>query len=229
MIIRHPAKTRSFQETIVFTHHFGGQSSSTRRHQEFVNQLGFDCVSFNFRYNEIPWGKFWKRQLLQVLDEVPGDKIIYSFSSPSVATASAIVDEGRKDIKAWITDGGPFLEAFDCLVNYFRCQTILPRPFQIFGGAAGYVLMGAFGYEARVKNWMANFPKEVSILSIRSGQDKMVPVRAIDAFFATDRNLDIEKFELFKAEHLEGLKNFPALYKPRVKDFLLKHAHAINT
>src|SRR4051812_24139267 len=95
--------------------------------------------------------------------------------------------------------------------------------------ALSYLIIGAFSYESGVKKWLSELPLDFPILSIRAGRDKLVPPRAIEAFFATIQSNKYETFEIPEATHLEGLKNFPHLYKSRVKEFLLKHAHVIST
>lgn len=227
------ASTRLFEETIVFTHHFGGHGASTKRHQDFVNELGYDCVSFTLTCDWQPsyrahLREIWKTQLRHVLDEVAGPKILYTFSSPSITTADILANEPRADIRAWICDGGPFLETFHCLKNYYREQTRLPAWGQWAAATVGYFVIGGWGLPAAVREWMKNISPEIGILSIRAGQDKLVPEHAIDAFFASGDDLHLEKFELPSAEHLEGLKNFPSEYKPRVKEFLLPYSRAIK-
>jgi hypothetical protein len=223
----HRAKTRLFEETIVFTHHFGGHGASTKRHQDFVNALGFDCVSFNLAkdWRTLKLETFrqaWVKQLTGILDQVPGPKILYTFSSPSLATPEVIVDEKRNDIRAWICDGGPFLQMLHCFQNYYRYQANLTGALNQLAAVFAYGIVGCIGLESKVHQWMRDFPKDIPILSIRSGHDKMVPLSAIDEFFAGTSHLNFQKLEIAEAEHLEGLKHFPGIYEPTVRNFLEK-------
>jgi hypothetical protein len=233
------AKNRKFDETIVFVHHFGGNRSTSKRHQEFVNDLGFDCVAFDLAFNSPPtipqmlkfitnflfnplskiWLDVWIDQINDIPDAVPGKKILYSFSTPSAAAPGVIVEKKRQDVTAWVTDGGPFLDAWKCLGNYYRHQTKLTPHAQKIGTAVGYALLGQIGFEKRVNKWMRDFPAQIPILSVRSGRDKLVPVSAIDLFFH-EKKKNLEVFEISESEHLEGLKTFPEKYRSVVGQFL---------
>jgi len=225
------ATHQNFEETIVFTHHFGGSHATTKRHQDFVNDLGFDCVSFDLNCAKIPVYKtffqVWREEIHGVLNAVPGNKIIFSFSSPSAASLATIIDGNRKDVRAWITDGGPFFDTFNCLENFYRFITpVAPWKLELMTAAA-FVKIGGIGYKSRVRRQFESWPADIPILSIRTGNDRLVPIPAIDKFFAAGQNLPLQTFEITEAQHLEGLKNFPDLYKHAVKEFLLKHARAI--
>lgn len=227
------ARTRSFKETIVFIHHFGGHGASTKRHQEFVNELGFDCVSFTLDCEwkpsmDMTLREVWAEQLSSVLDQTPGDKIIYSFSSLSMTVPYVLVEDGRRDIRAWICDGGPFLEMFHCFQNYYTYQKKLTGFENYLATVIGYVVIGAVGLGRKAKHWLQNFPPDFPVLSIRAGRDKLVPARAIEKFFVGAKGLKLQRLEIPEAQHLEGLKNFPEVYKPVVKDFLLKHASPLK-
>ena len=45
-----PSPEKKFRETIILVHHFGGSYHSLKRHQQFYNDLGFDCVGFNLSF-----------------------------------------------------------------------------------------------------------------------------------------------------------------------------------
>lgn len=239
-----PAAERKFKETIVFVHHFGGNRSSTKRHQHFVNQLGFDSVSFNMGYNSAPiwkspwrefgrligqsklgsWQTAWTQDLIDVLNAVPGDKIAYSFSSPSISVVRAIVLEKRRDIKAWVCDGGPFLKVYWSLLKYYHFQTKLPRWAHPLGAALAHVLVGAVGLTVRTRRWMQQFPPDIPILSIRAGRDRLVPSASIAEFFAAYTGAKLQILELPEVDHLEGLKNSEKNYTAVVGAFLRQNA-----
>jgi hypothetical protein len=216
----------------VFTHHFGGHGSSTKRHQDFVNELGFDCVSFSLDCEWKPSMRMslrevWVAQLTHILDQVPGDKILYTFSSPSMVTPQVLIEGHRTDIRAWICDGGPFLDLFHCFQNYYKHQKDFTGVMNRVAASLGYVVIGAVGLSRRVRRWMAAFPPDVPVLSIRAGHDHLVSERAIDSFFAAGAQMNLQKVAIPEAEHLEGLKNFPNIYKPAVKEFLTTYAQTL--
>jgi hypothetical protein len=243
------APQRKFRETIVFLHHFGGNRSSSKRHQELVGKLGFDSISFNLSYNALPNWKsplvalrnlmksaqeknlvtIWSEELNALLNEIEGPKILYTFSSPSTAALQTLAEEQRQDVKGWICDGGPFLDLYNCLLRYYREETMLPRWLHPVGAAMGYHLFGGYTFSRRTQEWLANFPKDLPILSIRSGQDRLVPVGAILDFFARgNAKLPLEVFLLPSADHLEGLKKFPTVYEARVAEFLYANSFALE-
>src|SRR5262245_31645992 len=83
---------RQFEETIVFVHHYGGNRTNVKKHQEFVADLGFDSVAFTLTFPYRPgwlkhtpmghlyWGvrDRWQQEIGQIIDAVPRQKIIYS-------------------------------------------------------------------------------------------------------------------------------------------------------
>ncbi len=50
---------KKYEELIVFVHFFGGNKLSMRRHVDFVNELGFDALTFNLSFDQ----NFWLRKL----------------------------------------------------------------------------------------------------------------------------------------------------------------------
>lgn len=236
---RFAAANKRFQETIVFLHHFGGNWESTRRHQHFVGDLGFDCVSLTLSRNRVPqpkdfidfpsrtWMSVWIQELKEILDLIPGRKILFSFSTPSVAALGTIVTENRSDIAAWICDGGPFLHSLHCLGNYLRYQTKTPAALILPIAWLSRTLMGGVNFETTISNWIRHYPAETPVLSVRCGEDRLVPLEAAAQLFDVNPNVPLQVLQIPEADHLEGLRLFPKIYEPAVSQFLTKHARSV--
>lgn len=243
--------SRRFEEVVVFIHHFGGHKNSTRRHQEMVLKAGYDCVTFNLYYNSqerIPTQKRlsnlvrhffsgkrnfidqWMKQLNLILDQIPGNKILYSLSSPSTAVVGCIGGQQRSDIKAWICDGGPFLDLWKCFWNYNRHESGLSHllPLTLFN-TLGFIMFGGFGYRTRMRRGLLMFPKDFPILSLRAAQDQLVPPSSIQKFFSLSNNLNINVHTFSPADHLSAIKTDRDTYERTVLTFLQKRSSVLET
>ncbi len=229
-----------FEESILFIHHYGGNAQSTRRHQEFLNRIGYHCASITLSFNQwkewqlkVPISKdrslglwrIWADEIEDTLDNIPGNKIIFSFSSPSSSVALALGRRQQKDVKAWICDGGPFFNMWSCLWNYFTHESPIKNRL-IRAGVTTSALQFFMGlkFEDDFKKSLRKLPAGFPILSIRAWQDKLVPMKAIEAAFENQEHLHLETLALPEAEHLQGLKMFPEIYEPRVENFLSKYS-----
>lgn len=231
-----PSANRRFEETVVFVHHFGGTRLSSKRHQDFVNELGFDCVAFDLPYQNpkrFPKSKqtlrdlargfrhAWADQIEEVLDSIEGPKILFSFSMPGGATLEAISRRQSRDISSWVCEGGPFLSVAQCYWNYMnRFYPSLWLPLKASAVAACFLSMGIYNYKRDVKRYFQELPSGFPALSIRAWQDKLVPISAIDSFFSHQNHLELEILSVPEADHLEGLREYPEDYKPRLSKFL---------
>ena len=137
----HPAQKKKYKETIVFVHHMWGNHKTTWRHYRYLNEKGFDCVSFDLllgadlkNQNWHPEMKYiykgvfyvWTRQIRSILDSVEGDKIVYAFSGPALSAIWA--SENRNDVKKLICDGGPFHEIYRNSRNFFYHELGIKNP-----------------------------------------------------------------------------------------------------
>jgi hypothetical protein len=91
----------------------------------------------------------------------------------------------------------------------------------------GKLIANAFGrsiwsiqHEKEITQHLKALPKHFPILSIRGWQDQLVPPSAIEKAFAGHDQIDLEILNLPQGDHMDGLKNFPEAYKPRVEEFL---------
>lgn len=246
------APSKKFKETIVFVHHFGGNKKSTRRHQDILLQAGYDCVTFNLYYHSFS-GKMtfkkrlksmfrhflsgrrnfihqWTHELSTILDLIPGDKILFSLSSPSVSVASSIATHQRKDIKAWVCDCGPFLEAWTCFWNYNKYEAQIKNPiFLLLFNSLGFLMFGGIGYKSHVQKWLLSFSKGFPVLSLRAENDQLVPPSAIDKFFSVYNDLNIQIHCFKQAGHLTAIKSHAFEYSQVILTFLQKHSSSLES
>lgn len=244
--------SKRYREVIIFVHHFGGHKRSTKRHQEMVLNAGYDCVTFNLYYNSQE-GKItthqrlknlishfasgkrnfidqWIAQLSVILDQIPGEKIVYSLSSPSTSVVGCVGHKERKDIKAWVCDCGPFLDVWNCFWNYNRYESRLSNwPSIALFNVLGFTMFGGIGYRARMQKWILRFPKDFPILSLRAGRDKLVPPQAIEKFFNLSSGLDLQTHLFSQADHLGAIKTDAGSYKSVVLTFLQKNSSLLET
>ena len=120
----HLSENKKHHVLIVLIHHLGGTPEQLKYHVAFLNQSGFDVYTYPaflcgtgdrwrdlfslIKKNKIGILEIWAKELEQQLNSLPGSKVIFSFSLPSAS--ALLVSAKRKDIKAFISDGGPFLD-----------------------------------------------------------------------------------------------------------------------
>ncbi len=232
----HPATEKKYPHTVVFVHHMWGSHRTTARHYRYLNQLGFDCVSFNLLYGSkrktliFHWLLFffyrgvfyiWKEQIRKILDTIEGDKILYGFSGPSLSTFWAA--HGRNDISMVICDGGPFEKIYNNSKNLFANVVGIKNPIlNSFLAFIGTLLWGLRPLK-ELSRVLRVWPKKIPILSIRGGLDPIVPPQTIDAVFKPHSALNIEVFDLDQGGHLDGLKKFEGPYKKKIAEFIYKN------
>ncbi len=244
--------SKKFNETIVFVHHFGGHKRSTRRHQNLVLEAGFDCVTFNLYFNSARGQQSfrhrfkkmffhfakgrrnfinqWTDELAEILDTLPGRKIIFSLSSPSTAVAGNIGRDHRKDISAWVCDCGPFLDAWTCFWNYNVHLSGAQNWLMTFVfNTIGFIMFGGIFYKTRMKKWVLSFPKGFPVLSLRAQKDALVPPVSIDRFFSLSDGLDLVSHTFVEAGHLDAVKKNEHQYKEIVLTFLQKNATRLES
>ena len=232
------AKERRFRETIVFVHHFGGSKRAVLRHVKMANDLGFDTVRFPLIFNkmlpaqrlpitaDLKFGArhVWAGQVESILNSIPGRKIVYSFSMPSNGALEALAKRRAEDVSAWVGDGGPFLQILKCSWNLFEHQfRVESRLLRGLYTSFSYFIFG-HGIDEETPKLIAALPDGFPILSIRGARDPLVPQDAIDDVFRTAGKLDVEKLVIPDGQHLDGLKNYPEVYRPVVETFLKAHA-----
>jgi hypothetical protein len=231
-VIKSPNK--KYSVTIVFVPFFFGKKPQMRRHAEFMAEIGYDSVIFNLSYKPLKvipklrkslslgWGikHVWTHEITKILDSIPGDKIIFSFSNPTTAALEAIALREAKDVKALICDGGPFYDLLKCNWNFFTHPKPQKNPIKKIGWNVYARGIWTVDHEKEIKRDLEALPKDFPILSIRGWLDPLVPTSSIEKAFTGHDQLDLEILNIPEGGHLDGLKKFPEIYKPRVTDFL---------
>jgi hypothetical protein len=227
------AVEKKFKETVLLVPFFGAEKKNLQKHIEFLNGLGFDCAIFDLRddWSQIATNLLssqqqfglkhvWADQIEALLNEIPGDKIIFSFSNPSASAIEAIARRHAIDIKGLICDGGPSGQLWHSMVNYYVHQTPLP----FFPLRAALALASATLWHPQflkvIHSDLEKFPKGFRILSIRGWKDPLITPKMIDMVFEPHHQLDWQKLSLPEGQHLNGLKDFPEEYQPAVAQFL---------
>lgn len=234
-----PSPNKKYRETIILVHHFGGNIHELKRHQLFYNELGFDCVGFNLSFQNIQtlnkWPltadfKFgpravWVEEIERVLNFVSGPKIIVSFSFPSIAAAQAIARRWAADVKAWICEGGPFVQVWRCYWNYMKVVRNIQNPILLSSLATlSYQLLNGPRVEQDLQEALQKMPQGFPILSIRGWQDPLVPLSAIEGAFLETYKTKFETLSLPHSGHIDGLKKDTDEYTVKVEAFLKAHS-----
>lgn len=230
----HKAAVKAFEPTIVFIHNFGGTHATTRRYQEMVGKMGFDSFSFTLGLCSIPLSleqkrealrvgmiEEWTKELEIVLEALEGPKIVYTFSFPSVTVPALLYRSKRRDVLGWVCDGGPFLNLWQNLWNFYSFQMpIKSRVRRAVKTETAFFVFGGHTYKQRLKKWVPALDPQFPILSVREGADQLVSQETIDAFFAFNPGLNLRRLVVPQAGHLDGHKKNPEFYADNVGEFL---------
>lgn len=222
--------------TVVFVHNMWSTHKVFHRHVKLFNHLGYATVTFDlFKSGSmrqtreyiaakgfVPVYKTHVLQIKDVLDSVEGTKIVFCFSGPSLAGAIASAD--RKDVVAYICDGGPFREMWSCTLRMFRQHKLLPTEFlRVVGVTASYFIWGKDAFPSFQKA-LSRWPRAIPMLSIRGEQDLIVHVENIENAFKNYPDLPLTVALLPGVGHLDGLKKFPEAYEAVLVGFLNSHS-----
>lgn len=201
------------------------------RHIKVVNGLGYDAFAFNLEMplenrlvpvasdGKIGWKHCYARQIEELLNMLPGKKIVFSFSNPAAAAIEAMFLRNCQDIHSLICDSGPSahlgLSALRLVKKYLqekKYKDILP--------ATSLIGTWSFSFHRDIHQHLAAFPAHFPILSIRGWKDELISPSEIDQVFEPHKQLKWIKLSLPEAQHLNGLKNFPNEYLNGLKSFL---------
>lgn len=232
---------KKFKEVVVIVPFFGGKKPQLRRHAELMNELGFDCVIFELLdsvktaplhliSSSLQFGlkHVWTDQIENILNHIPGDKILFSFSNPSASAIEAVAHRKAADIKGLVCDSGPSSELWKSMMNYFTySQDLKLFPLKAVASTA-LTLMWHPQFSTIIHNDLKVIPAGFRILSIRGWKDKLISVQMIDKIFEPHTHLDWQKLSLPQAGHLNGLKDFHDEYVPPVSTFLTEIATKIS-
>ena len=228
-----PAAERKFEPVVLMVPFFKGRKINLKRHAQFLNNIGFDVVVFDLHptpkklsdslvssTGSVGMKAIWTDQVEKLLNEIPGKKIVFSFSNPSAAAIAALARRNAWDVLGLICDGGPSADLWQSMINYYTVEE--PKPTWA-EKALRATLMSAL-WSPRflwdLKEDVQKLPKNFPILSIRGWKDPLIPPHLIDPVFDVNPDLNLQKLALPEAVHLNGLKDFPKEYEPPVAKFL---------
>ncbi len=222
----------SEKPVVVLIHNMWGSHNTFHRHVKVLTEAGYTCVTFNLyqgstvtkEHSYSRWNYFnyiyrnWIHQITDVLDSIPGKKIVFSLSGPSIS--ALIVASDRKDIDRYICDGGPFKEFWQCTYRMFKLEKKIQSPITAWCFTTlSCLYWGPFAFR-RLSKALARWNPTVPILSIRGKLDPIVYPENIDHVFAKHSHINVRVHTIDKGHHLDGLKNFPEEYVPALFIFL---------
>lgn len=244
-VYRFPSNQRQFEETIVFIPWFRAQVEALSGHIEMVNEMGFDSevvrltqVGSYFQIKELQKIRgglvsLWAKEIQRVLGQRSSKKIVYSFSVPSFgairAVAENVLERTDQSVCGIICDGGPFVNlGWKAFWRYFTYQEpVKSRILRAWLSIFGPIALG-INFERELVNHLRQLPEGFPLLSIRGWQDQLVPSSQIEAAFDKQDHLDLYTLALPEGQHLNGLRDFGDVYKPKVSEFLHRVATSLK-
>jgi len=232
-ILHEPPQKKS-EVVFILIHHYGGNNKTLKRHIMLVNSLGYAAISFELEgaHNQkvffppisknFKWGlRFvWADRIENILNKVPGEKIIFSLSNPSNSMIDAVHRTKGKNIKAIICDGGPFFDIYKCYWNLFTHAFKYPIPLRLLQLVFGAIYWNPLFYKSQTKKQLKTFSHKIPLLSIRAEDDKLVPVSSIDKCLSTYPKNNITQVLIPDTGHLMGIKYKKQEYHQVISDFL---------
>lgn len=232
---------KKFKETVLLVPFFQGKKINLKRHIEWLNEIGFDCVFFDLKdeWNEVGFHlinkerKFglkhmWTEQIEQLLAEISGKKIVFSFSNPSASAIEAIAKRRAEDIAGFICDSGPSGSLNESMIRYFTVEE--PIPFYPLKWVASWAttLLWHPNFKKVIHQDLSKFPIGFRVLSIRGWKDPLITPQMIDQLFEPHQQIDWQKLSLPEAAHLNGLKDYRDQYVGPVSKFLFEIATQVD-
>jgi pimeloyl-ACP methyl ester carboxylesterase len=223
----------SAKPVVVFVHNMYGSYRSFHRHVKMFNEMGYSTVAFDLVHASInkeapkpvlvasPLAFMyvkWTEQITDVLDSIPGQKIVFSFSGPSISALISV--SSRKDIEKCICEGGPFREFWACTYRMFTLEKKITNPIKRWFWTTGACLLwGPFAFR-HLTEALGIWNPKLPLLSIRGAEDLIVFPQNIQNVFENQNHINLQIFLIEKGQHLDGLKNFPEEYKKAISSFL---------
>ncbi len=224
---------KKYRETIVFVPFFGAKKSSLKRHAELANELGYDCVLFNLKFNfsdfdgtlfssqaEVGIKHIWADQIEAVLNSLPGNKIVFALSNPCASAIEAVSRRHAADITGLVCDSGPTADLFKSMLNYYQYEEPIRALPLRWAKAFSMSLLWSPNFTSALHKDLEKLPAHFKILSIRGWKDKIISAQDIDKVFDPFTSIDWQRLSLPQAGHVNGLRDFSEEYIPAVTDFL---------
>ena len=211
---------------IVFVHFFGGHQRILKRHIQLVNELGYDTFAFNMPARlDLSWkllfsSRFglkhlYARMLSFYLDQIEGDKIIFSFSNPSASAIEVITNRlNKKDVIALICDSGPSGKFMKSAWNLAMQRQKNPYLMVFFS------FFWSLKFHLDIKGQLTQLPTGFPILSIQPMKDPVIPPDHIQSVFKLKDLVGLKVYQPQEAGHLNALKINPEEYRNQLQDFL---------
>ncbi len=159
-------------------------------------------------------------QIENMLNLLPGKKIVFAFSNPGAAAIEALARRKCVDVVGAVFDSGPsgkFVDSFVNLAKYdWKINSLALR--QVLAPLLSYAWSPYLHKDTQTD--LKQFPKGFKILSIRGWKDRLIPPDHIDAIFDPHPDLDWRKLSLPESDHLVGLRDYRSEYAPAVEKFL---------
>ena len=214
---------------VVFVHFYGGHQKVLKRHINLVNELGYDAFAYNMPQfaglklsilykGRIGLKHLYSRMLSYFLEQIEGQKIIFSSSNPSASAIEVIYDrtkENKNDVVGLICDSGPS-QAF--VRSAWNLAIKLKGEYKLM-----LLFMGfwSFRLHQEIRYQLRRFPLQFPILSIRGGKDSVIPAWHIEKVFKNlEAYVKMTPVTYPEAGHLDACKLNTAEYKQNLEQWL---------
>ena len=240
----YPARNKRFKELVFFVHFYEGNKKQLLRHIRLVNGFGFDAFAFHLHGTHqdflslklpiSPKGSFgikhlYADQIEMLLNLLPQEKIVFSFSNPSGSAIEALARRRCSDIKALICDSGPSNRFLNSAIRLYQQN----NPSQAKPFSYAFAPIMGFGWSPYlhqdIHKDLKIFPAYFPILSIRGWKDALISPQHIDEIFEPHKQLQWRKLDLPLAGHILGLRDFRDDYAPALENFLNEVATPIHS
>lgn len=147
-------------------------------------------------------------------------KIMFAFSNISGSAIEAMARRTEKDMIALICDSGPSSRLDTSFANLYEKSEHKNLLLSLLARIPIFDHVWSPDGHRDISRDLKTFAEGFPVLSIRGWKDPLIPPKHIDEVFSPCKNLHWEKLSLPEAEHLNGLRDFPELYRPGVERFL---------
>lgn len=235
---RFQSKNKKYVETVFFVHFYEGNVAAIRKHIGMVNDLGFDAFAFQLAEDKlghsIPINSkkqfglkhLYADQIEKLLNQIPGNKIVFSFSNPSAAAIEAIAARNATDIKALICDSGPSFQFIKSGENLLRWNKHYPVLLSQIAAPFFSFFWSPKMHQDCIEQ-LNQLPHGFPVMTLLAQNDLLIPPADTMLGFEKAKNLNWKNKIFSNTGHLQGLKTDPEGYRKEVQDFLISLATKI--